>query len=125
MTKGVKDPSHLYEVERRAYHAARPGFRIAELQISPTQKVPWHYHNNVSDTFYVVEGSIRIFMQEPKDSVVLRRGETYAVPPGRPHLVVNAGDTSATFLVLQGIGEYDFVPLVKSPSMLNIDADDD
>ena len=51
--KGVKDSSGLYEVERRAYHAARPGFRIAELQISPTQKVPWHYHSNVHDTFYV------------------------------------------------------------------------
>jgi len=25
---------------------------------------------------------------------------------------LNGGDTSATFLVLQGIGEYDFVPLV-------------
>src|SRR5262249_2996882 len=48
--EGVKDSSGLYEVERRAYHAARPGFRIAELQISPTQKVPWHYHNNVHDT---------------------------------------------------------------------------
>ncbi len=47
--EGVKDSSGLYEVERRAYHAARPGFRIAELQISPTQKVPWHYHNNVHD----------------------------------------------------------------------------
>ena len=59
--KGVKDSSGLYEVERRAYHAARPGFRIAELQISPTQKVPWHYHTNVHDTFYVVTGTIRIF----------------------------------------------------------------
>jgi hypothetical protein len=38
----VKDASHLYEVERRAQHAARPGFRITELQLSPTQKVPWH-----------------------------------------------------------------------------------
>ncbi len=28
-----------YEVERRAYHAARPGFRIAEMQIGPTQTV--------------------------------------------------------------------------------------
>jgi hypothetical protein len=26
--------------------------------------------------------------------------------------VTNGGDASATFLVLQGIGEYDFVPLV-------------
>ncbi|MFZ2136331.1 MAG: hypothetical protein WAV78_05260, partial [Xanthobacteraceae bacterium] len=63
----VKDASGLYEVERRAYHAARPGFRIAELQISPTQKVPWHYHNNVHDTFYVIEGAIRIFLQDPKE----------------------------------------------------------
>ena len=28
MTKGVKDWSGLFVVERRAYHAARPGFRI-------------------------------------------------------------------------------------------------
>jgi hypothetical protein len=63
----VKDASGLYEVERRAYHAARQGFRIAELQISPTQKVPWHYHNNVHDTFYVIEGAIRIFLQDRKN----------------------------------------------------------
>jgi hypothetical protein len=36
----VRDASHLYQVERRAHHAARPGFRITELQLSPTQKVP-------------------------------------------------------------------------------------
>ena len=109
--EAVKDSSGLYEVERRSYHAARPGFRIVELQISPTQKVPWHYHNNVHDTFYVVEGTIRIFMQQPKEDVRLTRGQTYSVPPKRPHLVTNAGDSSATFLVLQGIGEYDFVRL--------------
>jgi len=28
-----------------------------------------------------------------------------------PHRVVNGGDAAATFLVPQGIGEYDFVPL--------------
>ena len=33
----IKDASHLYEVERRARHAERPGFRISELQISATQ----------------------------------------------------------------------------------------
>jgi len=109
--QGVKDASGLYAVERRAIHAARPGFRISELQISPTQKVPWHYHTNVHDTFYVVSGSIRIFLQDPKQDVLLTPGQTYAVPPKRPHLVTNAGDSSAIFLVLQGIGEYDFVPL--------------
>ena len=75
--EAVKDASHLYEVERRARHAERPGFRIQELQISPRQQVPWHYHNNVQD---------------------------------------NGGDTSAVFLVLQGLGEYDYVPLTSPPA---------
>jgi quercetin dioxygenase-like cupin family protein len=108
----LKDASHLYEVERRAYHAERPGFRISELQISPTQIVPWHYHNSIQDTFYVLEGHIRLFLQEPKQEVTLGPGETYSVAPGRPHLVANGGEASATFLVLQGIGEYDYVPLL-------------
>jgi quercetin dioxygenase-like cupin family protein len=107
----VKDASGLYEVERRAIHAARPGFRITELQISPTQKVPWHYHNKVQDTFYVLSGSIMVYLQKPKEAVHLVPGTTYAVASERPHLVTNAGNTSAVFLVLQGIGEYDFVPL--------------
>lgn len=110
--ESVKDASHLYEVERRVHHAARPGFRINELQISPTQKVPWHYHNHIQDTFYVLEGNLRLFLREPKEEVKLGPGDTYSVAPRRPHLVVNGGSNSATFLVLQGIGEYDYVPLV-------------
>ena len=103
--------SQRYEVERRAEHAARPGFRITELQISPAQKVPWHYHSKVQDTFYVLEGELRLFLREPKEEVRLAPGESYCVPARRPHLVTNAGERSATFLVLQGMGEYDFVPL--------------
>ncbi|MDP3239435.1 MAG: cupin domain-containing protein [Reyranella sp.] len=110
--EAVKDASHLYEVERRAYHLQRPGFRVAELQLSPTQKVPWHYHNNISDTFYVVEGTMRLFLQEPKQEVILKPGESFVAGPGRPHLVTNGGSSSLTFLIMQGVGEYDYVPLV-------------
>ena len=74
--------------------------------------MPWHCHTNVQDTFYVLEGELRLFLREPKEEVRLRPGETYSVAPRRPHLVTNAGEKSATFLVLQGIGEYDYVPLV-------------
>ncbi len=107
----IKDASGVYEVERRERHAERPGFRINELQISPTQQVPWHYHSNIRDTFYVIEGRLRLFLREPKEEVRLGPGDTYTVMPRRPHLVVNGGDRSATFLILQGIGEYDYVPL--------------
>ena len=77
--EATKDASSLYEVERRAEHAARPGFRITELQISTTQKVPWHYHSNVQDTFYVIEGYLRLFLREPKEEVRLAPGDTYSM----------------------------------------------
>ena len=77
----LNDPSHLLEVERMVYHAERPGFRIAELQISASQKVYRHSHTNVQDTFYVLQGRLRVFMQDPKEDVRLEPGETYAVAP--------------------------------------------
>ncbi len=107
----VTDASHLYPVERRRRHAEREGFRINELQISPAQRVPWHYHSHITDTFYVLSGKIEVVMRDPVEHVVLTPGDTYTVAPRRPHLVVNPGGESATFLVLQGIGEYDFVAL--------------
>jgi quercetin dioxygenase-like cupin family protein len=109
--EALTDASHVYEVERRDRHAERPGFRITELQISPTQQVPWHYHTTIQDTFYVLEGRLRLQLREPDEAVELRQGETYQVRPGRPHRVTNAGNSSATFLILQGHGAYDYVPL--------------
>jgi quercetin dioxygenase-like cupin family protein len=114
---GLKDASHLYDVERRARYAERPGFRITELQIGPRQQVPWHYHTHTQDTVYVLEGRLRLFLRDPKEEVLLGPGETYTVRAGRPHLVTNGGDTSATFFVLQGIGEYDYVPLPDAGRM--------
>ena len=83
-----------------------------ELQLSPTQTVPWHFHTNIADTFYVLAGEMRLFLQDPKQEVRLKPGETFVAAPGRPHLVTNAGTKSLTFLIMQGVGEYDYVPLV-------------
>jgi len=110
----IRDAGHLYEAERRVFHAERPGFRIVELQLSPTQKVPWHSHTNTSDTFYVLEGHMRLFLQDPKEEVNLKPGEVYVASAARPHLVTNGGTKSLTFLTLQGVGEIDFVPLTPS-----------
>lgn len=110
MARALKDASGAYEVERRDVHAKRPGFRINELQISATQEVPWHHHSNIKDTFYVLEGEITVALRNPVAEKHLGSGDTFSVEPERPHRVTNAGTQSATFLVLQGIGEYDFIP---------------
>ena len=43
------------------------------MQISPTQCVPWHHHNEVQDTFYVISGKIRVATRDPDEEVCSRR----------------------------------------------------
>jgi quercetin dioxygenase-like cupin family protein len=108
--EGTKDPTYLLDVEKRTYHTSRPGLRIAEFTINSTQTIRWHYHTNVQDTFFVLEGWIRVSLRDLEEEVCLAAGETYSVRPRRPHFVTNGGENAATFLVLH-FGEYDFVPL--------------
>lgn len=100
-----------YEVERSVRHLERPDFRISELQIGATQEIPWHYHTRIRDTFYVLAGRVCVHMQAPEAEVCLGPGETTTVEAGRAHRATNAGTAPAVFLVLQGMGEYDFIPL--------------
>jgi quercetin dioxygenase-like cupin family protein len=103
------DDSEMFE--HVAYHAERPGFRISEIRLSPTQRVPWHHHSNVQDTFYVLAGRIRISLKDPDEQVELGVGESWGpARAGRRHLVTNVGRHAANFLVLQGMGDYDFLP---------------
>jgi quercetin dioxygenase-like cupin family protein len=105
----MSDSGELYE--RVAIHAERPGFQISEIRLNPTQRVPWHHHSNIQDTFYVLSGRIRITLGFPDEHIELGAGENWGpVRAGRPHLVTNAGEDTASFLVLQGMGDYDFVP---------------
>jgi quercetin dioxygenase-like cupin family protein len=113
----TNNPQPNYQVEYKATHASRPGFRINELRISPSQSVPWHYHNNIQDTFYVLEGRIRISLLNPEEVLELGPAQSFSIPPLRPHLVTNPGQSSATFLNLQGIGEYDFIPFHENGSV--------
>ncbi len=108
----VKDASHLYAVANRTRHIQRPDFRLQEITLTPEQSVPWHFHNHISDTFYVLAGELVLYLQDPKQTVSLGTGDSFTVEVRRPHLVTNGGDSEVTFLVLQGVGAYDYVPLV-------------
>ena len=107
----VKDASHLYPVADRTTHLKRKDIRIQEITLTAEQIVPWHYHSRVRDTFLALAGDVTLHLQEPEESVSLRPGDSFVVEVGRPHLVANGGEGAARFLVLQGVGEYDYVPL--------------
>ena len=44
--------TEVYEVERRETVAETDALRVRILTLAAGQEVPWHYHSQVTDTFY-------------------------------------------------------------------------
>ena len=92
--------------------AELPDLLVSEITIAPGQEVPWHYHSNVTDTFYCLSGctSVRYGVT---GHATLSPGESVAVAAGTPHQVSSGADSTCRFLIVQGIGTYDFVPTAQ------------
>jgi mannose-6-phosphate isomerase-like protein (cupin superfamily) len=112
----VEPSSGGYKVEKREVVATTPDLRMVILTLAPQEQVPWHFHHNVSDTFFCMEGPMVIHMRDSDEAVELFAGQMFAVPVGRPHrvtgkAVAGEGTGRCKFAILQGVGKYDFVPL--------------
>ena len=78
--------------------------------LAPGEAIPWHYHRQSTDHYFVLEGVLSISTREPD---VMRRnfpvGSSYRIAPGTPHLIANDGDSDCRFLLLRGVGTYDWI----------------
>ena len=88
--------------------------RVHRMVLAPGEEVPWHFHNHVRDTFYVLRGPVTIFTREPEATTIIDTGDVLQTRDRQPHRVVNASDHEVAVLLVQGVGTYDFQPL--SPS---------
>jgi len=83
--------------------------RIVEYTLEPGDGHPWHYHSQVSDRVYCLEGLIGVDIQTPADRHVLRAGESFEVPSRTVHHVSNARDGISRYLLVQALGKYDYI----------------
>jgi mannose-6-phosphate isomerase-like protein (cupin superfamily) len=100
-----------YPLEKRELIAEAPGLRMQILTLAAGQEVPWHWHSEVTDTFWCMDGPMVIEMRAPRESVELAPGQMHAVPAKRAHRVTGKGGERCRFAILQGIGTYDFQPV--------------
>ena len=82
---------------------------VREYTLDPGQAIPWHRHTNVADYYYSLEGTVLIETREPAARHELRVGQSAKVTPPTAHHVSNAGRSPCRFLLIQGVGAYDFV----------------
>ena len=89
--------------------AQTPEVRVAEFALAPGDGQPWHHHSEITDTFYALEGLTEIEIRAPAQRRILRPGEKFSVPPGSVHRARNAHEGPSRYLLIQGVGKYDFV----------------
>lgn len=83
--------------------------RVVEYMLEPGDSHPWHYHSQVSDRVYCLEGLIGVDIQAPSQRLVSRPGESCEVSPKTVHHVNNAGDDTSRYLLVQALGKYDYI----------------
>lgn len=99
-----------YVIDGRELIADARGLRVQVLRIGPGQCVPWHHHTRITDTFFCLEGPMVVETRHPVQRHELLPGQRCSVPAGVDHKVSAKDDGRCAFVIVQGVGEYDFVP---------------
>ena len=77
--------------------------------LAPDDVIPWHFHSHVTDWYFCLSGWLRIKTRAPHAEERLSAGRTYVIPPKAAHRISNGGESDdCRFLLLQGVGPYDF-----------------
>jgi quercetin dioxygenase-like cupin family protein len=100
-----------YEIAGRELVAEGADLRVQVLTLAAGQAIPWHYHSDITDQMVCLDGPMVVETRAPRHTYVLEKGERCAVPPRTAHYVHGKGDGPCRFLIIQGVGVYDFVPV--------------
>ncbi len=107
----MADAEGSYRAKRRVTIAETPNLRVRLLSLGDGQCVPWHYHSNITDTFFCMEGPMRVSTRNPDGEYVLEPGGTCAINPRTAHHVAGVDGRPCKFMIVQGVGAYDYVPV--------------
>ena len=78
------------------------------LELEPGGALPWHNHSEVTDYIFALDGEIEVQLRSPDEKVALAPGQRCDVSTGRVHRVVNLCNRKTKYLLIQGVGKYDF-----------------
>jgi quercetin dioxygenase-like cupin family protein len=77
--------------------------------LAPGEVIPWHHHSETTDHFFVLSGKLTIGKRAPHERRSLAVGERYQVAPRHAHEISNNESIDCQFLLLQGVGKYDWI----------------
>ncbi len=85
--------------------------RVQILTLGSGQEVPWHFHTAITDTLVCLDGPMVVKTRDVPEGIELQAGETCTLLPKTPHQAAGKDGGPCRFLVVQGVGKYDFVSI--------------
>jgi quercetin dioxygenase-like cupin family protein len=82
---------------------------VREYTLDPGETIPWHRHSEVADHYYGLEGQVLVETRAPAARHELGAGQSATVTPPTVHQVSNPAKSPCRFLLIQGVGKYDFI----------------
>lgn len=82
--------------------------RVRIMSLAPREIADWHYHTEVIDDIFCLTGTIVVRMQKPDEEKELQPGQRCRIETGRIHQLENLTGKETKYLLVQGIGKYDF-----------------
>jgi quercetin dioxygenase-like cupin family protein len=79
------------------------------ITLAPKESIPWHYHSETTDHYFVLSGTLDLNERNRDCQLSLNVGERHRLPAGVAHFLINNGVRDCQFLLLQGIGKYDWI----------------
>ncbi len=116
MAPNAQPKGSNYSVKNAETVAAGKDLRVRLFTLAAGEVIPWHFHSAIADEFFVLHGELTVETRKPDDCRVLGVGERYRVNPGHAHQTSNRGAHDCQFLIVQGVGKYDFKALTAAQS---------
>jgi quercetin dioxygenase-like cupin family protein len=105
----AKEQQNNYTVKNVETVAAGKDVQAHLFALAPGEVIPWHSHSEIADHFFVLEGELTVETRAPDDYRALGIGERYQINAGHVHQTSNRGTRDCRFLIVQGVGRYDFL----------------
>lgn len=87
--------------------------RVRIMSLDPHEVADWHYHTEVTDDIFCLTGEILVCTKEPDETAKLLPGKRCQIKTGKIHQLRNPGSDDASYLLVQGVGRYDFKTVGK------------
>ena len=77
--------------------------------LAPGDTIPWHFHRAAADHYFILEGTLTVVTRDPEEARTIGIGSDYRIVAPTAHLITNRSTADCRFLLLQGVGKYDWV----------------